>query len=49
MDELEGYALDHNLDIIGLVESWLNDSVLDGEVAIKYYITYQRIGHMLRK
>ena len=39
MDELQGCALDHNLDIIGIVETWLIDSVLDGEIAIKDYIT----------
>ena len=42
MDELEGYALDHNLDIIGVIETWLNDSVLDGEIAIKDHITYRK-------
>ena len=29
MDELTGYALDHNLDIIGVIETWLNNSVFD--------------------
>ena len=40
MDELERYALDHNLDIIGVVETWLNDSALEEKIVIKDYITY---------
>ena len=42
MEELKGYALDHNLDIIGVVETLLNESVCDGEIAIKDYITYRK-------
>ena len=43
MYELERSALGHNyLDIICVVETRQNDTVLDGEIGIKEYITYRK-------
>ena len=36
-DELELYVKQENFDIVGISETWLNDSIADSEVEIEGY------------
>jgi hypothetical protein len=42
LDELKMRAIEDDLDIIGIAESWLTDSIEQAEVAIDVYKTYRK-------
>ena len=41
-DELELYIAQENIDILGITESWLNDSILDSEIDLEGYTLLRR-------
>jgi len=42
IDELQAYAVLHDLHIIGMAESWLNDRVDNSEIWIHNFMIYRR-------
>ena len=42
IDELNNYAIDCNLHVIGIAETWLNDSIGSSEVQLKGYTLYRK-------
>jgi len=42
IDELQAYDVLHDLHIIGIAESWLNDRVDNSEIQIDNFIIYRR-------
>ena len=42
MDELKLYAIELNLHLIGIAETWLNDDVESAEVCIENYTIYRK-------
>jgi len=42
IDELQAYDVLHDLHIIGIAESWLNDRVDNNEIQIDNFIIYRR-------
>ena len=41
LNELAEYALDMNLHVIGIAESWLNDSIDNTEICLRDYTVYR--------
>jgi len=44
IDNLRDYAIQLNLDIIGVAETFLNDKISQSEIGIDGYTIYRRIG-----
>ena len=42
VDELGMFAVEKNLDIIGIAKSWLNDSIVDAEIDIENFTLYRK-------
>ena len=42
MDELKAYVVEFDLDIIGFTETWLNEGILNSEVAIEKCSMYRK-------
>ena len=42
LEELHNYAIEHNLQIIGIAETWLNSHVGDGEISINDFTMYRK-------
>jgi hypothetical protein len=36
------YAIELNLHIIGIAETWLNENVMDAEIQLEGFITYRK-------
>ena len=48
VEEIAMYALENSLDIIGVAESWLNENILDSEVAIDGYTLFRKDRNRLK-
>lgn len=42
IEELEAYAMENDLDIIGIAESWLTDNILQSEVNLNGFTLYRK-------
>jgi len=42
VDELCTYAIEHNLHLIGVVETWLNEGIGNGEINLEGYTVYRK-------
>ena len=42
VDELHVYAAEKDLDIIGIAETWLNESILDSEIKLDGFTLYRK-------
>ena len=49
LDELNMYAKEHDLDVIGIAESWLNESVFDSEVSLPDFVLYRKDRSVVKK
>lgn len=49
LDELNMYAKEHDLDVIGIAESWLNESVFDSEVSLSDFVLYRKDRSVVKK
>ena len=42
LEELHALAIDNELDLIGIAETWLNDSILDSEISLSGFTVYRK-------
>ena len=42
LDELRSYAVIKKLDVIGVAETWLNDSISNEEISIENFVIFRK-------
>ena len=48
IEDLQTYAVECNLHIIGIAETWLHENVSDGEINLKGFTVYRKDRHSVK-